>query len=219
MAENILKVDIKFNVKKESEWSSADPVLKEGRIAISSDKYNKFKIGNGTSKWSELPYNRAIADDVSAWAKASTKPTYTKTEVGLSNVTNVRQIAGLSSGTTNGHVVLFGADGYTVKDSGFTIGKSVPSNAVFTDTVYTHPTFTAYASKLYKITTNTNGHVTAATAVTKADITALGIPAQDTTYSVATTSANGLMSTAMVSQLNTIGTPLTEADINEICTY
>ena len=40
----------------------------------------------------------------------------------------------------------------------------------------------AFASGLYKITTNSEGHVTAATAVVKADITALGIPAQDTTY-------------------------------------
>ena len=31
-------------------------------------------------------------------------------------------------------------------------------------------------------------------AISKADIVALGIPAQDTTYSIATTSANGLMS-------------------------
>ena len=54
----------------------------------------------------------------------------------------------------------------------------------------------AFANGLYKITTNDQGHVTAATAVTKSDITALGIPGQDTntTYSDATTSNNGLMS-------------------------
>ena len=42
----------------------------------------------------------------------------------------------------------------------------------------------AFSNGLYKITTNSEGHVTAATSVTKSDITALGIPAQDTTYSV-----------------------------------
>lgn len=44
---------------------------------------------------------------------------------------------------------------------------------------YVHPTSAAgaKASGLYKITTDANGHVTAATAVGKADITALGIPA------------------------------------------
>lgn len=52
----------------------------------------------------------------------------------------------------------------------------------------------AFGSGLYKITTNGEGHVTAATAVSKTDITALGIPAQDTTYTAATTEKDGLMS-------------------------
>ena len=50
-------------------------------------------------------------------------------------------------------------------------------------TGYTHPTYTAHSSGLYKITVDGTGHVSAATAVAKADITALGIPGQDTTYS------------------------------------
>lgn len=61
-------------------------------------------------------------------------------------------------------------------------------------TVYVHPTFTAKAAGLYKVTVDGEGHVTAATAVVKADITDLGIPAQDTTYELATAAANGLMS-------------------------
>ena len=60
----------------------------------------------------------------------------TKTDVGLENVTNERQMKGLASGTTNGHVMAFGADGYTPKDTGFTLGVSVPANAKFTDTTY-----------------------------------------------------------------------------------
>ena len=87
-----------------------------------------------------------------------------------------------------------------------TVAKAVPSNAVFTDTVYKHPGYTARASGLYKITVDTQGHVSAVTAVTKGDITALGIPAQDTntTYSVATQSANGLMSAADKKKLDGI---------------
>ena len=50
------------------------------------------------------------------------------------------------------------------------------------NTAYQHAVAkgSAFASGLYKITTNAQGHVTAATAVSKSDITALGIPAQDT---------------------------------------
>lgn len=49
------------------------------------------------------------------------------------------------------------------------------------------------SSGLYKITTDSKGHVTGATAVAKADITALGIPGSDTTYSAATSSTLGLV--------------------------
>lgn len=61
-----------------------------------------------------------------------------------------------------------------------------------------------FDSGLYKIATNAEGHVTGATAVVKGDITALGIPAQDTTYSAATTSAAGLMSAADKTKLDGI---------------
>lgn len=104
--------------------------------AVQSVKLGGVEKKVGTTV--ELPaYPTTLpASDVSAWAKAPQKPSYTKAEIGLGTVTNVRQIAGLSTGTTADHVVAFGADGYTVKDTGFTIGKSVPSNALFTDTTY-----------------------------------------------------------------------------------
>lgn len=73
---------------------------------------------------------KVVADHI---ADTSNPHGVTKNQVGLGNVTNNAQVKGLASGTTSGHVVTWGADGYTVADSGFTIGKSVPSNAVFTD--------------------------------------------------------------------------------------
>lgn len=59
---------------------------------------------------------------------------------------------------------------------------------------YTHPTYFIRDSNLYKIRVNNLGHVAGAIAVTKDDITALGIPGVDTTYDPATTSSDGLMS-------------------------
>ena len=70
-----------------------------------------------------------------------------------------------------------------------------------TDTKYTHPTYTARAAGFYKVTVDGTGHVSAVANVTKGDITALGIPGQDTTYNVftpATGSAAG--STGLVPQ-------------------
>lgn len=60
-------------------------------------------------------------------------------------------------------------------------------------TAYDHATdasrhTTAETSGLYKIATTAEGHVASVAAVEKADITGLGIPAQDTTYTANTTS-------------------------------
>ena len=71
---------------------------------------------------------------------------------------------------------------------------------------YTHPSYTTRSSGLYKITVDAQGHVSNVSAVTKSDITALGIPGQDTntTYGNATTSTAGLMSAADKKKLDGI---------------
>ena len=55
---------------------------------------------------------------------------------------------------------------------------------VLAGSMYTHPTYTARAAGLYKITVDGTGHISGVTAVTKADITGLGIPGSDTKYGV-----------------------------------
>ena len=67
---------------------------------------------------------------------------------------------------------------------------------------YVHPSHTAATSGLYKITVDALGHVTAVTAVTKNDITSLGIPDTNTTYGLASATANGLMSKEHYAKLN-----------------
>ena len=42
----------------------------------------------------------------------------------LNNVTNDKQVKGLASGTTQDHIVTFGADGYTIQDSGKTLADT-----------------------------------------------------------------------------------------------
>ena len=69
-------------------------------------------------------------------------------------------------------------------------------------TVYTHPTTTAVAAGFKKVGNDDKGHVVLGADVTKQDIVALGIPAQDTTYQPATTKANGLMSKEDKTQLD-----------------
>lgn len=78
---------------------------------------------------------------------------------------------------------------------------------------YVHPSYTAQKSGLYKVTVDASGHVSATTAVAKADITGLGIPAQDTTYADATTSTHGLMSVNDKKKLDAIASG---AQVNKI---
>jgi hypothetical protein len=44
-----------------SEWNTADPILNEGEIGYNST-LSSFKIGDGTSLWSDLDYYQAAAD-------------------------------------------------------------------------------------------------------------------------------------------------------------
>ena len=82
---------------------------------------------------------------------------------------------------------------------------------------YTHPTHTAAASGLYKVTVDALGHVTATTKVVKNDITGLGIPAQDTTYTEVPQSANGLMTASDKTKLDGM-TIATDAEVTEMLT-
>lgn len=61
----------------------------------------------------------------------------------------------------NNHVAIFnGANGKVIKDSGFTIGKSVPSDAKFTDTHYTTHLYAGTGTAQNATTTNGNTKLT-----------------------------------------------------------
>ena len=76
--------------------------------------------------------------------------------------------------TNNGTTYGAGTNGQVLKTNGTTVYWDNQTST------YVHPSHTAYGSGLYKIIVDSLGHVTAATAVTKGDITALGIPGSDT---------------------------------------
>ena len=64
----------------------------------------------------------ATATDLTAHINNKSNPHgVTKTQIGLGNVTNDAQVKGLATGTTSGHIVTWGNNGYTVADSGKTI--------------------------------------------------------------------------------------------------
>ena len=93
--------------------------------------------GKGLSTNDYTTEDKNIVNNASSHMSNNNNPhNVTKAQIGLENVTNDKQIKGLSEGTTKDHVVAFGEDGYTVKDSGYSIKSDVPENAKFTDTTY-----------------------------------------------------------------------------------
>ena len=70
----------------------------------------------------------------------------TATNIGLGNVTNNKQVKGLSSGTTNNNLVAWGSDGYTVADSGIAKG-SVATKLALSGTNYSASSNTITVTK------------------------------------------------------------------------
>ena len=119
---------------------------------------------------------------------------YVNPSTGTITATNFAgTLNGMTIGGTSGST--YNLNNITKVEASSTNGK-IKINGTDT-TVYTHPSHTEKPSGLYKITVNSLGHVSAATAVAKADITALGIPGQDTwvAMTAATASAAGTRGT------------------------
>lgn len=86
-------------------------------------------------------------------------------------------------------------DGMGLSSNDYTDAEKTKLNGIASGAnKYEHPTYDVHESGLYKITVDASGHVSAVEDVSKDDIVALGIPAQDTTYSVVTDSSDGLLS-------------------------
>ena len=139
-------------------------------------KLNKITVdSNGVISSSNLP---SYVDDVLEYNGKSNFPASGTTgKIYVDTATNL--------------TYRWGGSSYVEISKSLALGET-SSTAYYGDkgkTAYTHATSDtgkALTSGLYKIITSSNGHVTAGTAVAKADITALGIPAQDTTYSAGT---------------------------------
>lgn len=155
--------------------------LAAGLYKITVDETGHVKTGAAVTK-----------SDITALGIPAQDTTYeeaTQTAAGLMSADDKVKLDGVSEGATKTEAS--GTNG-KIKIDGTEVN------------VYTHETFTEKASGLYKVAVNAEGHVSAATPVAKADITALGIPAQDTTYTVATADKDGLMSAAHYSKVEGI---------------
>ena len=230
MASKNIKTRIKHKRDTSSNWTKNDPVLLNGEVVIvdTANGEMRTKTGNGTSKYSALPFDdEAIknlinnkvdkvsgkglsTNDYNATEKSHVQTAYEHSQAthAPSNAeANQNAYSNVKVGTTTvsaksatDTITLEAGDNVTLTPDA--TNKKVTIKA--TNTVYTHPTHTAKTNGLYKVTVDSLGHVSGTTALSKGDITALGIPAQDTVYEEATTSTAGLLSKADKAKLDSI---------------
>ena len=62
-----MSIQIKLRRDAAADWTSADPVLAEGECGYETDT-GKFKIGDGTSSWTELDYAAVLPADAGTLA-------------------------------------------------------------------------------------------------------------------------------------------------------
>lgn len=155
---------------------------------------NTYDLGTSALRWKNI-YGSTFVGSLNGNAATATKLATARTISLTGSVTGSGTFDGsgnLSIATTTNHThaaATTSANGFmSSSDKSKLDGIATGANK------YSHPTYTSRASGLYKVTVDGTGHVSAVTAVAKADITALGIPSTNTTYSAmtgATTSAAG----------------------------
>lgn len=128
MATTTLNTRIKNKVDSYENWTSANPTLLAGEIAIvtipgstgavQQEPATLFKVGDGVTAFKDLPFASGLAANVYSWALAAKKPAYTANEIqGLEDyisekiqdtITIPKDI--LTEGSANGTVAFNGED-------------------------------------------------------------------------------------------------------------
>lgn len=170
----------------QSDWSvsdtGSDAYIKNKPTSLPANGGNASTV-NGHSVQSDVPANAVFTDTKpvtmkGATASASGSAGYVPAPASGSNTKYLRGDGTWSTppdtnttyevATSSSNGLLSSAD--KTKLDGIAIGANK----------YVHPSYTAKSSGLYKVTVDATGHVSAVDAVTKSDITSLGIPGSDT---------------------------------------
>ena len=169
----------KINMIGETSWANSG-----GSLAATGHLYSWDSYKNATfpANITATTFIGSLSGNATSATSATTAGTATK--LGTATKGSATQPIYLSGGTPVACT--------------YTLGASVPSGAKFTDTdtkvtsVDNHykGSLGAKSSGLYKVAIDAAGHITGATAVAKADITALGIPGSDTNTDTKVTSVD-----------------------------
>ena len=142
MAEKTFK-NVRFQFKYDTyeNWTTKNPVLKKGEIAIATIPSNQdgvqnapsvlIKVGDGTSNYTTLKFVSGLAADVYGWAKAEKKPTYNADEItGIDTYISeyVNEQMGISVDTDTQYTIV------KVNDYQYKLQSKSKADSAFTDT-------------------------------------------------------------------------------------
>lgn len=134
MGEKNLNTILKIRYDTYDNWMSVDPILRQGEIAIVlvESENNDVqpvvlsKTGNGTNKFSLLPWNSANAADVYDWAKQVNKPTYIANEVNAVSYTENQTLTDEQRQTARNNI---GVDGISTSIDNIVNGTTIVGKA------------------------------------------------------------------------------------------
>lgn len=151
--------------------------LPSGGTAVAANKLATPRTINGVSFDGTENINiTAPASDVSAWAKASTKPTYTASEVGALPSGGTAVSANKTTGTLTINGTAFnGSSNVSITTPNTTYSQATSSTLGLVKIGYPE------SGKNYPVELNSSGQMF------------VNVPWENTTYGLATTSANGLL--------------------------
>ena len=211
MAQKTINARISLRADTAAKFASANPVLLKNELAIEKDT-GKKKLGDGTSKYNTLPYlEKTEWSEIQNIPSSFTPAEHTHNYAGSSSAGGAATSADkLNTDAGSATQPVYFKNGIPIKTT-YTLNTSVPADAKFTDTIYTHPS-THAASMI-------TGLADVAISGTYADLTGVpeslpadggnadtvsgftvgtNVPANakftDTTYSAASASTAGLMS-------------------------
>ena len=185
--ENVLNARIQLKYDTWENWNTPAAkalVLKEGELAVvyvpastasgqtTSEPAFLIKVGDGTTRFENLPWVQAPAADVYEWAKAATKPTYAASEItGLGSLAQVDKVRGSTTlatvdSITMKPVTVAGNAAVTTKAANATLTKGdyTPAGTVSAPTVNLTSTEKTFATGLTggKVASFTEGAFTPA---------------------------------------------------------
>lgn len=89
MANKEIRVKIQDAYDTEANWIANDPVLLSGQVAFSSDKYGKYKVGDGIKTWNQLEYATISWNDIAGKPSTFNPPAHTHTISQITGLPNV----------------------------------------------------------------------------------------------------------------------------------